>query len=195
MFTPARVRVRVRVSTFLNHFPPLCKQKTKRREKKKKSRWSTRPHIDRVFAQGLESGDSTEFAFLSTQTPKRPRGEIQAGASLLQAHKTPVHRDVFVIDDNRMGVEFREKLKRKPGVLFKLPTKHLTPRFHSKCCHEFDGRFSPMRMLAHSASLFSRSHYRTPSDHLAPPSKQQCFANPSSHFRRAPDHTKSSLIP
>ena len=29
---------------------------------------------------------------LSTQTPRRPRGEIQAGASLLQVLKTPVHR-------------------------------------------------------------------------------------------------------
>ena len=167
-------------NVFLNQYPLVCKKKTKRRHEKKKSKWSTRPHIDRVFAKELESGDSNQFEFW---------GRLQTNSNLFDKLTT------LWMDENRMGVEFRENLKRKPGMLFELPveTRNLTPRLYSKCCHGFDDRLSPMSILAHSALLLSRSQRRTLSDHLAPPSKHQCFANVSSCFRRAADRTKSAL--
>ena len=182
---------------FVNQFSPVYTKKTKRRDKQKKvkcstrppidrrrdkkktPKWSTRPPIDRVFAQELESCDSVQFVFW---------GRLQTQTHVVDKLTT------CWMDENHMGVEFREKLKREPGVLFKLPVeaKHLTIRLHSKCCHEFDDHSNPMTILAHSAldlvpcsvpslsktsgvkrrrALNQPQHYRTPCDHLAPSQK------------------------
>ena len=129
-------------TSFLNQFPRLCTKKIKRQDKKTKSKWLTRPPIDRVFAKKLESGDSIQFTFW---------GRLQTDTRLADKLTT------VWMDKNHMGIEFREKLKKRPRSLFELPveTKHLTVRFHSKCCHGFDDRFSPMSILAHSASRLS----------------------------------------
>ena len=101
-------------NVFLNQYPLVCKKKSKRRHEKKKSKWSTRPYIDRVFAKELESGDSNQFEFW---------GRLQTNSNLFDKLTT------LWMDENRMGVEFRENLKRKPGMLFELPveTRNLTP--------------------------------------------------------------------
>ena len=126
----------------LNQFSRLCTKKIKRQNKKKKLKLLTRPPIDRVFAKKLESGDSIQFTFW---------GRLQTDTRLADKLTT------IWMDENHMGIEFREKLKKRPLSLFELPveTKHLTVRLHSKCCHGFEDRFSPMSILAHSASRLS----------------------------------------
>ena len=156
-------------------------KKTKRRDAKKTKRgdekevkWLTRPLIDRVFAQKLEASYTGQFAFW---------GRLQTDTHFADKLTT------CWMDANHMGVEFREKLKRKPGILFKLPVepKRLTTRLHSKCCHEFGDRCNPMTILASSAmNVIPRS--------LVSPSKTSCVKT-SRSLEQQPRHDGSRVKP